>query len=63
MVVVLTTGAGKSMLAIVPSILEENVVTMPTLPLNSPIMDYEQWLNKMQVPYQVYHRLQDKELN
>ncbi|KAI6041171.1 hypothetical protein EDC04DRAFT_2893386 [Pisolithus marmoratus] len=54
MVVILPTGGGKSMLAIVPSLLEVNMVTILILPLNSLIMDYQRCLTKMGVPYQVY---------
>ncbi|KAI6019570.1 hypothetical protein EDC04DRAFT_2901767 [Pisolithus marmoratus] len=54
MVVILPTGGGKSMLAIVPSLLEVNMVTILILPLNSLIMDYQRRLTKMGVPYQVY---------
>ncbi|KAI6107256.1 hypothetical protein EDD17DRAFT_1477604 [Pisolithus thermaeus] len=53
-IVVLPTGGGKSMLAIVPSLLEGDMVTILILPLNSLIMDYEQRLTAMRVPYQVY---------
>ncbi|KAI6108376.1 hypothetical protein F5141DRAFT_1216120 [Pisolithus sp. B1] len=53
-IVMLPTGGGKSMLAIVPSLLEGNTVTILILPLNSLIMDYERRLTAMRVPYQVY---------
>ncbi|KAI6037645.1 hypothetical protein EDC04DRAFT_2897236 [Pisolithus marmoratus] len=61
MVVILPTGGGKSMLAIVPSLLEVNMVTILILPLNSLIMDYQRCLTKMGVPYQVY--APDRQLN
>ncbi|KIK74009.1 hypothetical protein PAXRUDRAFT_37055 [Paxillus rubicundulus Ve08.2h10] len=52
-VAVLGTGAGKSMLAIVPSMMEEATATVLVLPLNSLIMDYEHHLTRMAVPYQL----------
>ena len=60
-VVILATGSGKSMLAIVPSLLETCMVTILVLPLNSLIMDYERRLTAMHVPYQVYQT--NKDLN
>ncbi|KAI5980514.1 hypothetical protein EDD15DRAFT_2188573, partial [Pisolithus albus] len=53
-IVILPTGGGKSMLAIVPSMMEVNMATILILPLNSLIMDYERRLTAMRVPYQVY---------
>lgn len=60
-VVVLPTGGGKSMLAIVPSLLEADAVTILVLPLNSLIMDYERRLLDMNVPHQTYQS--NKELD
>ena len=40
-IVILPTGGGKSMLAIIPSLLEVNTTTVLVLPLNSLITDYE----------------------
>lgn len=54
MVAVMATGSGKSMLAIVPSLLKKAMATVLVLPLNSLIMDYRHHLNEMCVPYQVY---------
>ncbi|KAF8417617.1 hypothetical protein L210DRAFT_3427928, partial [Boletus edulis BED1] len=53
-VVIMPTGGGKSMLAIIPSLLEDNKTTVLVLPLNSLIMDYERKLQGMRVPYQIY---------
>lgn len=53
-IAILPTGGGKSMLAIIPSLLEVNNTTILVLPLNSLIMDYERRLQAMHVPYQVY---------
>lgn len=55
-VAILRTGGGKSMLAIIPSILEINYATVLVLPLNSLIMDFEHRLKRMGVPFQVYDR-------
>lgn len=60
-IVILPTGGGKSMLAIVPSLLEVDRFTVLVLPLNSLIMDYERRLTSMDVPYQIYQA--DKQLN
>lgn len=40
-VAILPTGGGKSMLAIIPSLLETHMATVLVVPLNSLIMDYE----------------------
>lgn len=58
-VAILPTGGGKSMLAIVPSLLETHMATVLVVPLNSLIMDYERRLRMMRVPYQVYILGQD----
>lgn len=58
-VVILPTGGGKSMLAIVPSLMDKNMVTVLVLPLNSLIMDYERCLAAMHVPHQVYQSHKD----
>lgn len=49
-----TTGSGKSMLAIIPSILEANCITVLILPLKSLITDYKRKLNEMNVPFLHY---------
>jgi superfamily II DNA helicase RecQ len=53
-VAVLATGAGKSMLAIVPSMMEEATATVLVLPLNSLIRDYQRRLTQMHIPFQLY---------
>ncbi|KAG2045539.1 P-loop containing nucleoside triphosphate hydrolase protein [Suillus hirtellus] len=54
-VAVLRTGGGKSMLAIIPSILEKDRgATVLILPLNSLMMDFERRLKSMGVPFQIY---------
>ena len=55
MVVILLTGGGKSMHAIIPSLFEETAATVLILPLNSLIMDYQRRLTNMKIPFQVYN--------
>ncbi|KAG2134990.1 hypothetical protein BD769DRAFT_1352930 [Suillus cothurnatus] len=63
-VAILRTGGGKSMLAIIPSILEQNSATVLILPLNSLMIDFEQRLKRMGVPFQIYDpRINDGNLN
>lgn len=58
-IAVLPTGGGKSMLAIIPSLMEHDMVTILVLPLNSLIMDHERRLKDMNVPYQTYESHKD----
>ncbi|KAG2741289.1 P-loop containing nucleoside triphosphate hydrolase protein, partial [Suillus brevipes Sb2] len=59
-VVILRTGGGKSMLAIVPSLLEKNSATVLVLPLNSLLMDFQRRLTSAGVPFQTYDRNVDE---
>ena len=52
---ILTTGSGKSMLPLIPAILEHNLVTVLILPLKSLIIDYKRKLDQMGVPYLHYN--------
>ncbi|KAI6043205.1 hypothetical protein EDC04DRAFT_2600382 [Pisolithus marmoratus] len=61
LIAVLGTGAGKSMLATVPSITQPDRATILVLPLNSLVLDYQQCLEEWRVPHQVY--VQGKPLN
>ncbi|KAI6158487.1 hypothetical protein EDD17DRAFT_1488651 [Pisolithus thermaeus] len=54
LIAVLGTGAGKSMLAVVPSIMQPNQATVLVLPLNSLLLDYRRCLEDWRVPYQIY---------
>ncbi|KAI6139187.1 hypothetical protein BKA82DRAFT_4365200 [Pisolithus tinctorius] len=54
LVAVLGTGAGKSMLAIIPSMVQPKEATVLVLPLNSLMLDYQRRLEEFRVPYQVY---------
>ncbi|KAG2063234.1 hypothetical protein BDR04DRAFT_1123399, partial [Suillus decipiens] len=55
-VAILRTGGGKSMLAIIPSIVETFSATVLVLPLNSLVIDFEHRLKRMGVPFQIYDR-------
>ncbi|KAI6038201.1 hypothetical protein EDC04DRAFT_2604193 [Pisolithus marmoratus] len=61
LIAMLGTGAGKSMLAIVPSIMQPDRATILVLPLNSLLLDYQQCLEEWRVPHQIY--VQGKPLN
>jgi len=50
----LCTGGGKSMLAIVPSLLEKHSITVVVLPLKSLNADYIRKLDEMDVPYEQF---------
>ena len=52
--VLMCTGSGKTMLAIVPSLLEKHSITVVVLPLKSLMTDYIHKLDKMTVPYEVF---------
>ncbi|KAH7918103.1 hypothetical protein BV22DRAFT_985743, partial [Leucogyrophana mollusca] len=54
-VAVLRTGGGKSMLGILPSIVEDKI-TVIALPLKSLISDFARRLQKLRVKYQLYDR-------
>lgn len=49
-----TTGSGKSMLPIIPAMLETNCITVLILPLKSLITDYQRKLKEMNVPFLHY---------
>jgi superfamily II DNA helicase RecQ len=51
---IMKTGSGKSMLVILPSIMEEDQVTVAILPFTSLIMDYSRKLNDLKVPFEVF---------
>ncbi|KAG2047860.1 P-loop containing nucleoside triphosphate hydrolase protein, partial [Suillus hirtellus] len=55
-VAILRTGGGKSVLAIIPSIVEKNSVTVLVVPLNSLMIDFERRLKEMGVAFQIYDR-------
>lgn len=51
---VLTTSSGKSMLPLIPALLENNLLTVLILPLKSLVTDYKRKLEAMAVPYLHY---------
>lgn len=51
---VLATGAGKTMLVILPALMEVHQITVLVLPLKSLLMDYQRKLQAMKIPFQVY---------
>ncbi|KAF9473073.1 hypothetical protein BDN70DRAFT_771411, partial [Pholiota conissans] len=53
-VVVLSTGGGKTMVAIIPALLETNKMTVIILPFKSLMIDYQHKLGQMQVPFEVF---------
>lgn len=53
-VAVMATGAGKSMLMIIPSLIEKNMITVGIIPLKSLLMDYERKLKEKSIPYEVW---------
>jgi hypothetical protein len=49
---IIKTGAGKSMIPIIPAMLEKNMTTVIVLPLKSLVDDYVRKLNDMRVPFE-----------
>ncbi|KAG6884601.1 hypothetical protein C0992_006044, partial [Termitomyces sp. T32_za158] len=52
---ILRTGAGKTMLAIIPALLETNKVTVVVLPLKSLVSDYVKKLTDMKIAFELYN--------
>ena len=52
--VLMHTGSGKTMLAVVPSLLEQHSITVVAFPLKSLMADYIRKLDEMKVPYEVF---------
>ena len=53
-VAVLPTGSGKTMLALLPSLIEKSQITVVILPLRILLFDYSKKLRTMNVPYHMY---------
>jgi superfamily II DNA helicase RecQ len=53
-IAMLKTGGGKSMLAILPALVEKDEAVVVVLPLKSLMTDWERKLTAMNVPHQVY---------
>ena len=54
MLAILTTSSGKSMIPLIPAMLEDNKLTVLILPLKSLLMDYKRKLEAMGVPFLHY---------
>ncbi|KAG2060949.1 P-loop containing nucleoside triphosphate hydrolase protein [Suillus hirtellus] len=54
-IAMLRTGGGKSMLAIIPAIMDANKAVVVVLPLKSLMTDWERKLKAMCIPFQVYN--------
>ena len=52
---VMQTSSGKSMLMVIPSLVEENKITIGILPLNSLLSDYRRKLSDQGVSFEYYH--------
>jgi hypothetical protein len=52
---IMQTSSGKSMLMVIPSLVEENKITIGILPLNSLLSDYRRKLSNQGVPFEVFH--------
>jgi Helicase conserved C-terminal domain/DEAD/DEAH box helicase len=52
---VLRTSAGKSMLLVVPPLLEKKQITVGIVPLNSLLLDYCRKFDSQHIPYEVFH--------
>ncbi|KAG6877334.1 hypothetical protein C0993_008522 [Termitomyces sp. T159_Od127] len=59
---ILRTGAGKTMLAIIPALVETNKVTIVVLPLKSLVSDYSRKLTAMNIPFELYTGINDHEI-
>lgn len=51
---IMRTGSGKTMLAIIPALLEENKITVVILPLKSLMTDYTRRLSAMGIPFEQF---------
>lgn len=52
---ILRTSAGKSMLLVVPPLLEKKRITVGIVPLNSLLLDYSRKFDSQHIPYEVFH--------
>lgn len=51
---IMATGLGKTMLAIIPALMEPDYITVIVLPFRSLMTDMQRRLDEMEVPYEVY---------
>lgn len=61
-ITVMATGAGKSMLVIIPSLIEHDMTTVAIVPLKSLLLDYQRKLKVKSIPFEVWtgHQTQVK---
>ena len=52
---IMRTSSGKSMLMVVPSLLENDKITIGIVPLNSLLLDYSRKFKAQGVPFQIFH--------
>ena len=52
---IMRTSSGKSMLMVVPSLLETNSITIGIVPLNSLLLDYSRKFKVQGIPFQIFH--------
>ncbi|KAG5337017.1 hypothetical protein C0989_011180 [Termitomyces sp. Mn162] len=59
---IMRTGSGKTMLAIIPALVELNSVTVVILPLRSIMTDYHRKLHAMKIPFEYYGGEKERQL-
>ena len=59
---IMRTGSGKSMLMIIPSLLEKKKITVGVLPLKSLLSDYQWKLDEQRIPYEIFHNQRSPKL-
>lgn len=59
---IMATGSGKTMLALIPALLDQETLTVVILPLKSLIMDYERKLQAMNIPYEHFKGISSESL-
>jgi len=52
---IMRTSSGKSMLMVIPSMLEKNQITIGIVPLNSLLLDYSRKFKAQGIPFQIFH--------
>lgn len=53
-VAIMPTGSGKSMLMVIPAVLDSHSITVGILPLKSLLMDYQRKLTQQGIPHEVW---------
>jgi len=60
---IMATGSGKTMLPIIPAVLEESMITIVILPLKSLVTDYKRKLETMGIPYEHFKGSQSRSVS